>query len=574
MNRKVTLLKLLKYIGPHKLLLSGLIIFTLIYVVSLLFIPIIIGQGIDLIGNNNVNLEGIISKIAVLLVLIIINSLARFVSEACSSMLNYRIGYDIRIELLDKINSSHIKDLDKLERGDLLSKLVNDVEQIGMGLTQHFQVLLSGIITVIGTIIFMLTLNFTISIIVIVLTPVSLFLALALGKKSYIYHYAQSELKGKITNKIEEIVNYHTEIKGYNREKSSELALAEINNRLYNVGLKAQFMQAIGNPGTRFINNVIYSLIAVVGGLLVIDDFITVGTLIVFLTYASQYAKPFNEFTTIISDMQSALSSAERVFKVLEDKNTSKVSEGGEKLQNCQGEFDINNISFSYKKEEKLLQNISLKTKKGDVIAIVGKTGSGKTTLVNLLLRFYDIDEGAIYLDNKNLYSLSLESLRENIGMVLQDTWVFTGTLRDNIAYAKTDAPFEEIKRAAKLAHCHSFAKKLKEGYNTIIGEGGERLSKGEEQLVAIARIMLKDPEILILDEATSDIDTRTEMKIQSGFRKLMKNKTTFIVAHRLSTIKNADLILVMDAGNIVEQGTHKELLNKKGHYYNLYKAD
>jgi len=571
LNRKDTLVKILRTLTPHRYLIIGFVIFDIINVLALLFIPYTIGKALDhIIAAGNVNFADLVTQIGILVSLILANGLAKFASEACASVLSYRSGYDMRMKIFKVLNNAHIKEIDKLERGDTLSKIISDVEQIGIGLTLNLPVLFSGILTVAGTIIFMVSINALVGLIVIALTPVSLLLAFALGKKSYAYHLKTAELRGAFTGKLEEALAYHSEVKSFNRQEAVQEQIDKVNNELYESGLMAQFLHAIGNPGTRFINNVIYTAIATFGGLMAAKGSLSLGMLVIFLTFASQYAKPFNEFTTIIADVQAALSSGERVFSVME-KELMKESPLAAELEKSSGNFSLRNVEFSYRQDKKLLQDISFEVKSGDIVAIVGKTGSGKTTLINLLMRFYDIDSGSILIDGNDFYSFKTNDIRKRIGMVLQDTWLFTGSVKENIAYGKPEATSEEIRAVCKLARCEGFIKRLSSSYDTVIGEGGKKLSKGQAQLIAIARVMLKEPDILILDEATSDIDTRTEIRIQEGFRKLMKDKTTFIVAHRLSTVRDANLILVVEDGNIIEQGTHKELLEKKGEYSKLY---
>lgn len=573
MNRGHTLLRILRHLLPHRALIVGFVLANTLNVLALLLIPYVIGLALDtIVGVGNVDIASLTTKLGILIALILASGISNFISEACTASLAYRSSYDIRMRVFNVLNYAPISEVDTLEKGDTLSKIISDIEQIGIGFTFNLPVLLSGILTVIGTIIFMLSINIGIGLVVVLLTPISLLLAFALGKKSYSYHFRTSQLRGDFTAKLEEVLNYNSEVKSYNMQQSSAERLDKINSELYEYGLMAQFLQAIGNPGTRFINNIIYAVIAVFGGLMAAKGSLSLGVLVMFLTFAAQYAKPFNEFTTVISDMQAALSSGERVFFVT-DKELLKEEPSANRLEASKGNISAKNISFSYEKGKELLQDISFEAKSGDVIAIVGKTGSGKTTLINLLMRFYEIDKGQILIDGKDIYSFNRGDIRKRIGMVLQDTWLFTGTLRDNIAYGKMDASDGQIQEVCKMARCAGFIKRLEYGWDTIIGEGGKKLSKGQAQLIAIARVMLMNPDILILDEATSDIDTLTEIRIQDAFARLMKGKTTFVVAHRLSTIKGADLILVMDEGNIVEKGSHKELMQSGGIYNSLYKS-
>lgn len=570
--KKGNLSRLLSYTKKYKNYLVLALITSFISVLCSLLIPIFIGFAVDnIISKSNVNFNNVIKYIFILVAIIIVNLIFQWVSTTCTNTVSFKTVRDIRIDVFKKLNRLPLKFIDNNSYGDMISKVVTDIEQISDGLLQGFSQLFSGIMTIIFTIVFMILINYKIALIVIILTPISLFVASFIGKGIHKYFVKQSQVRGELGAYIDEIVSNQKVIKSFSYEQDAQKVFEDINNKLYYCGVRAQFFSALANPCTRFANSVVYVAVAIVGAIMAVSSSITVGGLSMFLSYAKQYTKPFNEITSVVTELQNAFASAKRVFKILDEEELSDL-----KYKNSPalcGNVKIDNISFSYSKDKELIKNFSLDVKRGQKIAIVGQTGCGKTTLINLLMKFYDVNDGKIIIDNIPIDTVNGDSVRDNFGMVLQESWLFNGTIRENIAYGKDDATDEEIINASKLCYAHSFIKRLENGYDTVISQSGENISQGQKQLLCIARVMLKNPPMLILDEATSSIDTNTEIKIQKAFDKLMQGKTAFIVAHRLSTIKEADLILVMDKGNIVEKGTHSELLDQKGYYYNLYKS-
>lgn len=497
----------------------------------------------------------------------------------CINFASFRTIRDLRREAFKKLNVVPLSYIDSNSHGDLMSRVGNDVDQISDGLIQGFSQLFGGIVTIVGTLVFMLTYNWLIAVIVVVLTPISLFVAYFIAKGCHDTFAKQAEKRGELSGLVTEMTSNQRVVKLFGYEKRAEERFAVINRELKISGQNAAFFSALVNPSTRFVNNVIYAVVCILGAWLVIRGqgilgmgAFTVGGLSCVLSYAIQYTKPFNEITGVVTELQTATAAADRVFNLLETENQSS-DEGFPDLENVKGNIEIDNVYFSYVKSNPLIQGFSLSVKNGKRVAIVGPTGCGKTTLINLLMRFYDPDSGTISVDGKNVKEVTRRSLRLNYGMVLQDTWLKHGTVRENIAYGRPDATDEEIIAAARAAHIHNFIMHLENGYDTVLGDDGGNVSQGQKQLLCIARVMLTHPPMLILDEATSSIDTRTELKIQQAFEMLMKGKTSFIVAHRLSTIKNADLILVMNKGNVIEKGTHDELIEKHGFYYNLYNS-
>lgn len=505
--------------------------------------------------------------------------LFQYLSSLCINFASFRTIRDLRREAFKKLNVVPLSYIDSNSHGDLMSRVGNDVDQISDGLIQGFSQLFGGIVTIVGTLIFMLTYNWLIAVIVVVLTPISLFVAYFIAKGCHDTFAKQAEKRGELSGLVTEMTSNQRVVKLFGYEKRAEERFAVINRELKISGQNAAFFSALVNPCTRFVNNVIYAVVCILGAWLVIRGqgilgmgAFTVGGLSCVLSYAIQYTKPFNEITGVVTELQTATAAADRVFNLLETENQSS-DEGFPDLENVKGNIEIDNVYFSYVKSNPLIQGFSLSVRNGKRVAIVGPTGCGKTTLINLLMRFYDPDSGTISVDGKNVKEVTRRSLRLNYGMVLQDTWLKHGTVRENIAYGRPDATDEEIIAAARAAHIHNFIMHLENGYDTVLGDDGGNVSQGQKQLLCIARVMLTHPPMLILDEATSSIDTRTELKIQQAFEMLMKGKTSFIVAHRLSTIKNADLILVMNKGNVIEKGTHDELIEKHGFYYNLYNS-
>ncbi|MBU5454107.1 ABC transporter ATP-binding protein [Caproiciproducens sp. MSJ-32] len=565
--------KLLIYIEPYKKYIFLSIISSIIYVALTLLTPVIIGEGIDyIVYKNNVDFENLIKIIGILIAVFLISSIFQLIMTRSTNILCYKTIKQLRMNLFEKLNKVPLKYIDGNSTGSIINTVINDLETVSDGLIQSFSQLFTGVLTIAGTFIFMLSINYKIALVVFFVTPISLFTASVIAKACYSMFTRQSEVRSELTGLIEELISNQKLVKSFNYEETALKKFNEISKRLYNYGQKAQFYSAITNPATRFVNGIVYTLVGVFGGILVVKGAISVGNLSAFLSYANQYTKPFNEISGVITELQAAFSSLHRVFNILEEENEIEDPNNAIELENCNGYVELNNVNFSYSKAAPLIENLNLKVKPGEKIAIVGPTGSGKTTLINLLMRFYNINSGEIKIDNINIEKIKRSSVRSLYGMVLQDTFLYQGTIKDNIAYGKPNASMEEVIEAAKKAHAHDFIVKLPQGYNTVLSEDSS-LSEGQKQLLSIARVMLSKPSMLILDEATSNIDTRTEIYIQKAFNELMKNKTTFIVAHRLSTIKEADLIIVMDNGKVVEQGNHKELLEKRGFYAKLYNS-
>lgn len=570
--------RILKYTKPYKLSLVTAILSALVGVSLSLFVPVIVGKGVDnIIGKGNVEFSSLAKICIGLIAVILVSTLFQWLTSLATNKLSYNTIKDIRVDYFEKIGKVPLKFIDGSSRGELIGRAVNDIETVSDGLIQGFTQLFSGIVTIVGTLVFMLTINVKIALIVVILTPISLFTAAIITKRSHDSFEKQSYWRGKMSSLTEEMVGGQKIVKAFSHEAEAEKSFAEINLQLKKSGVKSIFYSSMTNPTTRFVNGVIYAAVGLSGALAAIGavgflGVITAGQLSSFLLYSNQYTKPFNEISGVITELQNAVACAKRVFAVI-DETAESSDENKTVLKECDGTLSIRNISFSYTSEKKLIENFSLDVKPGQKIAIVGPTGCGKTTVINLLLRFYDVNSGSIKLSGIDTTEMTRSSLRQQFGMVLQDTWLFTGSVADNISYGKPDATREEIINAAKAVHAHGFIKRLPNGYDTVINEEGSGLSQGQKQLISIARIMLCDPPMLILDEATSSIDIRTEQRIQRAFEKIMKGKTSFIIAHRLSTIKNADVILVMKDGNIIEQGTHNELIAEKGFYANLYKS-
>ena len=566
--------RLLSYITVHNKLLIISLLTAIINVFFTLLNPILIGDAIDfIIGKDNVDFQGILKIIGVLILSIILASLSQWIMTRCTNVITYKTVQSLREDVFNKINKVPLKYIDSHSHGDIMSRIINDIDQISTGLIQGFSQLFTGIITILGTLGIMIAINFKIALVVVLMTPLSLFVGGFIAKHSKAMFTEQSKIRGEITGYIQEMVGNQKLVKAFSYEDNSQEKFEEINSRLYTSGVKSQFFSSLTNPCTRFVNGIVYATVGIISAISAINGNISIGKISSFLNYANQYTKPFNEISSVITELQSALASAERVFEVLDEEDEVLDKENAIDLKECNGNIEIKDVSFSYNPDVKLIENFNLSVKKGEKIAIVGPTGCGKTTLINLLMRFYNIDSGEIFISGHNINDITRKSSRAMFGMVLQETWLYSGTIKENIAYGKPDATDEEIIEAAKMAHAHEFITRLPNGYDTKISGDGNNISQGQKQLLCIARIMLTKPPMLILDEATSSIDTRTEIFIQNAFNKMMEGRTSFIVAHRLSTIKEADLILVMNKGHIIEQGTHEELIEKNGFYANLYNS-
>lgn len=572
--------KLLKYAKPYVPMIALALFCSLVQIAATLYAPVVIGNTIDyIVGENNVDFTIILKNAGLLGGLIGAAVLFQYFGSLLINFASYRTIRDLRRFAFKKLNDVPLSYIDGNSRGDLMSRVGSDIDQISDGLIQGFSQLFSGVVTIIGTLVFMLTYNWLIAAIVVLLTPLSLFVAYFIAKGCHNMFAMQAKKRGELSGLVTEMLSSQRVVKLFGYEKRAESRFEEINGELKTWGQNAAFYSAMVNPCTRFVNNVVYVAVCAFGAYLVIrgggllgTGTFTVGALSCCLSYANQYTKPFNEITGVVTELQTASAAAARVFELLETENQSS-DEGFPSLVGAKGDIDINNVYFSYTKDKPLIQNFSLSTTSGERIAIVGPTGCGKTTLINLLMRFYDPDSGEIKVEGQNAAKVTRKSLRLSYGMVLQDTWIKKGTVRENIAYGKPDATEEEVIAAAKAARIHGFITRLENGYDTVLSGDGDSISQGQKQLFCIARVLLTRPPMLILDEATSSIDTRTEIMIQQAFEELMRGKTSFIVAHRLSTIKNADLILVMNKGNVIEQGSHKELLEKGGFYANLYNS-
>ena len=550
------------------------IIMATITVASSLYVPILVGNAIDyIIGPSNVNFRLIAQILAEIGVVIGITALSQWIMNICNNKITYHVTRDIRDEAIEKIEHLPLKYIDGHSYGEIVSRVIADVDQFADGLLMGFTQFFSGVMTILGTLGFMLSINVKITLVVVLITPVSFFVASFIAKRTYKMFKLQSETRGEQTALIDEMIGGQKVVSAYCHEEEAVRQFDEINDRLQKYSLNAIFFSSITNPSTRFVNSLVYAGVAVTGAISAIYGRLTVGQLSCFLNYANQYTKPFNEISGVVTELQNAIACASRVFELIEEEPEAAESNNAVNLENVDGRVDLNDVVFSYVPDKKLIEDFNLHVKKGQKIAIVGPTGCGKTTIINLLMRFYDVNSGSIDVSGVDIRELTRRSLRAGYGMVLQDTWLKSGTIRENIIMGKPDATEEEIIEAAKAAHSHGFIKRLPNGYDTVIGEDGGSLSQGQKQLLCITRVMLCHPPMLILDEATSSIDTRTEIKIQNAFNKLMEGRTSFIVAHRLSTIQSADVILVMKDGHIIEQGNHEELLAKNGFYKKLYES-
>ena len=550
------------------------IIMATITVASSLYVPILVGNAIDyIIGPSNVNFRLIAQILAEIGVVIGITALSQWIMNICNNKITYHVTRDIRDEAIEKIEHLPLKYIDGHSYGEIVSRVIADVDQFADGLLMGFTQFFSGVMTILGTLGFMLSINVKITLVVVLITPVSFFVASFIAKRTYKMFKLQSETRGEQTALIDEMIGGQKVVSAYCHEEEAVRQFDEINDRLQKYSLNAIFFSSITNPSTRFVNSLVYAGVAVTGAISAIYGRLTVGQLSCFLSYANQYTKPFNEISGVVTELQNAIACASRVFELIEEEPEAAESSNAVNLENVDGRVDLNDVEFSYVPDKKLIEDFNLHVKKGQKIAIVGPTGCGKTTIINLLMRFYDVNSGSIDVSGVDIRELTRRSLRAGYGMVLQDTWLKSGTIRENIIMGRPDATDEEIIEAAKAAHSHGFIKRLPNGYDTVIGEDGGSLSQGQKQLLCITRVMLCHPPMLILDEATSSIDTRTEIKIQNAFNKLMEGRTSFIVAHRLSTIQSADVSLVMKDGHIIEQGNHEELLAKNGFYKKLYES-
>lgn len=569
--------RLLGYVRPHMGSFVASFVSAAISVVLQLYTPIIIGEGIDLIvGAGRVDFTALLPLVTRLAFVVVGASAFQWLQGYCVNRLSYETVRDMRIETSDKLSRMPLSFIDSHAHGDLLSRVVNDVDQVGDGLLQGFTQLFTGVITIVGTLVFMLSINVTMTLVVVLVTPLSIFVAGAIAKLSNKSFTAQQRIQGQLGGHIEEYVGEQKLVDAFAFGDRAKAGFDALNAELYTAGEHAQFMGSLSNPGTRFINNIIYAVVAVIGCIGVITGIpaaLTVGGVQIFLSYANQYTKPFNEVTNVITQIQTAYASARRVFALVDAAEEELDAVDAAELVDPRGSVRFEHVDFSYVPNRKLLQDICIDAEPGKRFALVGPTGCGKTTLINLLLRFYDVDAGKILVDGRSSHEYTRASLRRSFGMVLQDTWLFAGTVAENIAYGRPSASRDEIVDAAKRAHAHKFIVQLPQGYDTVFGEDGGAFSQGQKQLLCIARVMLTDPAILLLDEATSSIDTRTELQVQAAFDELMQGRTSFVVAHRLSTIRNADCILVMRDGQIIERGTHDELLTARGFYAELYNS-
>ena len=572
MRNKSTFSKLLERIKPYSFFVVLSMLLALFSVILTLVIPLKIGQAIDCIGDKT-NWGKIIPVFTQVIILSVIVMILQWVMNLINNKITYYVVRDLRNDAIQKIETLPLSYIDSHSQGDIVSRIIADADQFADGLLMGFTQAFSGVVTIIGTLIFMIRMSLSITLVVVLLTPLSLFVASFISKKTFNMFKLQSETRGEQTAFIDEMISNEKVVKAFSREEQTIEKFASMNEDLKNASLKAIFFSSLTNPMTRFVYNVIYAFVALFGAIGVISGNMSIGILTCMLSYVNQYTKPFNEITGVITELQNAFACIERIFELLNAKSEPLDKFDAVCLNDLEGNIEIKDVFFSYNKEKNLIEDFNLSVKKGQKVAIVGPTGAGKSTIINLLMRYYDTDKGIISVDGYDIKDIQRESLRSNYGMVLQETWLRNGTIRDNICLGKPDASEEEILRAAKSSHAHSFIRRLENGYDTIISDDGGSLSQGQKQLLCIARIMLLLPPMLILDEATSSIDTRTEKKIQSAFNMLMEGKTSFIIAHRLSTIKNADTILVMKDGRIIESGNHESLIEKEGFYYNLYNS-
>lgn len=574
MNQKVTVKKIFKYLTHYKLSIIFSLLFAFITVAGQLAIPVLQGKAIDrIIGAGNVDIKGIITILIIIAVTVAATALFQWIMNVINNKITYSIVRDIRKDAFEKLQILPVNYVDTHPAGEIVSKVIADVDQFADGLLMGFTQFFTGIMTIIGTLVFMFIYDWKITMVVVLVTPASFFIASFIAKRTYNMFKKQSEARGEQTSLIDEMIGNEKIVQAYSMEDNSLERFDEINGKLQKYSLDATFFSSLSNPSTRFVNNVVYALVAFVGAFSVMRGGLTVGSLSALLSYANQYMKPFNEISGVVTELQNAIACAGRVIDLIDETPMKKDPDNELVVKDGEGKIDLEDVCFSYDKSKELIKNFNLHVKPGERVAIVGPTGCGKTTVINLLMRFYDVDSGNIKIEDVDINDVTKKSLRSNYGMVLQETWLKSGTIKENIITGRPDATDEEIVAAAKAAHAHGFIKRLPNGYDTVIGEDGGNLSQGQKELLCIARVMLCLPPMLILDEATSSIDTRTEMKIQHAFSIMMEGRTSFIVAHRLSTIKSADIIIVMKDGNIIEQGNHEELLAKGGFYSVLYNS-
>lgn len=573
-KNKDTMKRVLKFISPYKGKIILMLLMAFFTVAFTLYTPILIGEGVDtIIGPGNVKTKALLRILGTLAMVVLGTAVTQWIMNLLTNQVTYGVVQDIRSQAFSHLQEVPVSYIDSNQPGDILSRIVADVSQFSDGLLMGFTQFFTGVITILGTIGFMMSISVKISLIVILLTPVSLFVASFIAGRTFQMFKEQSEKRAEMTSLVEELVGNQKVVQAFSYEERARERFGKVNEELRVCGIKAIFFSSITNPSTRFVNGLVYTSVGIFGAFVVMRGGMSVGQLTSFLNYANQYTKPFNEISGVVTELENALACAKRIFDFIDTPAQEPDVADAVELEKADGSVNVENISFSYRKEVPLLQNISIDVKPGQRIAIVGPTGCGKTTMINLLMRFYDVDKGQIVVSGHPIRELTRDSLRRNFGMVLQETWLKAGTIRENIAYGKPDASMEEVMEAAKHAHAHSFIKRMPQGYDTVITEDGGNISQGQKQLLCIARVMLMRPTMLILDEATSSIDTRTEIKVQQAFAELMEGRTSFIVAHRLSTIQEADRILVMKDGNIIEQGRHEELLAKGGFYAGLYES-
>ena len=573
-KHKSTIRRILNYIGVYKWLVLLSVILAAVTVALTLYAPILVGEGVDLIlGPGNVDFQGLLAVLKKIAVVVALTALTQWLMNHMNNQITYHVVQDIRVKAFQHIQELPLKYLDSHPYGDIISRLIADIDQFSEGLLMGFTQLFTGVLTIIGTLGFMLAVNPVITAVVVLVTPLSLFVAAFIARKTFSMFQLQSQTRGELTTLVDEMIGNEKVVQAFGYEKEAQARFEEINERLRGYSLRAIFFSSITNPATRFVNSMVYASVGAAGAFAAIRGFLSVGQLSIFLSYANQYTKPFNEISGVVTELQNALACAARVFALMDEPPFEPEDEDAVELKQADGSVALENVSFSYQPEVPLIEDLNLDVKPGQRIALVGLTGCGKTTIINLLMRFYDVQKGAIRVSGTDIRHMTRESLRESYGMVLQETWLKSGTIRENIAYGRPDASEEEIIQAAKDAHAHSFIRRMPQGYDTVLSEDGGNLSQGQRQLLCIARVMLCNPAMLILDEATSSIDTRTEIRIQKAFAAMMEGRTSFIVAHRLSTIQEADVILVMKDGHIIEQGTHESLLARHGFYAELYNS-
>ncbi len=573
-DQRQTLGRVMRYIRRYRGLVVLSLLFATVTVATTLYLPILTGNAVDLMaGPGKVDLPGLRPVICRMLAVLVITGAAQWVMNICNNHITYHVVRDIRRDAMDQIQILPLKYLDGHASGDIVSRVVADVDQFADGLLMGFTQAFTGVLTIVGTLCFMVHINVWITLVVVLVTPLSFFVAGSIARRSYRMFQLQSQVRGEQTALIDEMIGAQRVVQAYGHERQALERFDGINGRLEKYSLQATFFSSTTNPATRFVNNIVYAGVGITGAFFAIHGMLTVGRLSSFLSYANQYTKPFNEISGVITELQNAIACAARVFELIEAQPQEPDKEDAVHPEEIRGAVEMKDVSFSYVPEQKLIQHFNLSVRPGQRVAIVGPTGCGKTTVINLLMRFYDVNDGVIAIDGTDIRDMERAALRSNIGMVLQETWLRDGTIRENITMGRPEAPEKEIVAAAKATHAHSFIKRLPEGYDTVVREDGDNLSQGQKQLLCIARVMLCQPPMLILDEATSSIDTRTELQVQQAFAKLMEGRTSFIVAHRLSTIKNADIILVMRDGNIIEQGSHQSLLAQGGFYAELYNS-